>query len=67
MCLPVDIEVHQSKNDPRIIFCIDTARLMPPMKATRERMRDIYSKLFRQEFLARYPVRLSSDALSGFG
>jgi hypothetical protein len=65
--LPVDIEVHQSKRDPRTIFCIDTARLMPPMRAARDRKRDIYSKLFRQEFLARYPVRLSSDALSGFG
>jgi hypothetical protein len=37
------------------------------MAPRRTHMRDIYSKLFRPEWLMRYPHRLSSDAFSGFG
>jgi hypothetical protein len=66
VCLSADVEVHQSTVDPRTIFCIDTARLMPPM-APSANLQDIFSKLFRPEFMARHDEPLSSDAFSRFG
>jgi hypothetical protein len=65
ICLSTDIEVHRSLTDPALAFCIDTARLLPPMAP--QRPRDIYSRLFRPEWLMRYAKPLSSDACSGFG
>jgi hypothetical protein len=67
LALPADMEVHASPADPSALYCLDVARLMPPMLAEPDRPRDVFSKLFRAEFLRRYPFALSPDAFSGFG
>jgi hypothetical protein len=45
---------------------LDTARLMPPEYPNPENPRGIFYYTLRPEFVAKYPVKLCADGLSGF-
>ena len=64
MTIPMaaDCEIHLVNDRLHII---DSARLLPPMAPIRK-SRDVFSRLFRPEFLAWYGQALSSDAFSAF-
>jgi hypothetical protein len=63
---PTDLEGHRGK-DQRY-YILDFSRVFPP-EYPRDDLpkRSTLYNLLRPEFLAAYPVPLSSDALSGFG
>lgn len=65
---PGDIEGHKSREGE--FYVVDFARVFPPEAAIpgdpKEPGRILY-KLLRPELVSRYPLPLSSDALTGWG
>jgi hypothetical protein len=47
VCMPVDIEVHQSLDDRNSRYVVDTARLLPPTAPTGKDPRAIFYQMFR--------------------
>jgi len=59
------MEIHKGK-DGRY-YCLDTARLFPPLKPVVSKPGSHLYRLFRPEFVQTYSKPLSSDAYSSFG